>query len=231
MLARVDRSAFTLIELLVVIAIIAILISIALPAIAGARASARQTVCLSDLRQMGIGLNVYVGDNRDRLPYPNWGPTAPEKGWLYQYRPGLDIQNLAPEERQTGSLWPYIEADQAYRCPSHKPPYSGTANLTSYIMNGAVTGYGRMRVPYRLGQMRSDACLLWDANEQPESGPPYNDGASFPFEIVPGHHGLSITCLAADASSVTLRNDEFVALVQDPNANRMWCNPGTPNGR
>ena len=222
---------FTLIELLVVIAIIGILISIALPALAGARSAARQTECLSDLRQMGIALNVYVNDFRDRLPYPNWGPTTPAKGWLYEFRAGMDMQTVAAEERRTGSLWPYLEADKAYHCPAHKPPYVGTANLTSYIMNGAVIGYGRQATPYRLGQMRNDACLLWDANEKPEFGPAYNDGSSFPTEIVPGHHGLSITCLAADASSVTLRNEEFQLLVADQNANRMWCNPGTANGR
>jgi prepilin-type N-terminal cleavage/methylation domain-containing protein len=221
--------AFTLIELLIVIAIIALLVGLSLPALAGARGAARQTECLSDLRQMGVAINLYTNDHRERLPDPNWGPMARTPGWLYG--PGVDAAAGQPDDRQTGALWPYVEAREAYHCPSHKPPYVGTANLTSYIMNGAVRGYGRAQLPYRIGQMRPDSVIPWDANEQPEFGPPYNDGSSFPTEIVPGHHGTSITCLAVDASTVTIRGDEFATLKADPQANRMWCSPGRPDGR
>jgi prepilin-type N-terminal cleavage/methylation domain-containing protein len=222
-------AGFTLVELLVVIGIIAVLIGLLLPALAGARSAARQSACLSDLRQMGLAINLYVNDWRDRLPDPNWGPVAQVKGWLYG--PGVDTANCVPEDRQTGSLWPYLEVDKAYRCPSHKEPYEGTARMTSYIINGAVRGYGRERIPLRIGQFAFDAVLLWDANEQPQFGPPYNDGSSFPFEIVPGHHGSSITCLAADGSSVTINKTDFDTLVADPNRNKMWAYPGSPDGR
>lgn len=221
--------AFTLIELLVTIAIIAVLLGILFPALAGARAAARQTDCLSDMHQMALAINIYATDHREMLPHPNFGPVAVTPGWLYG--PGVDAANAQPDDRKTGSLWPYVESERVYRCPSHKGPYQGTANMTSYIMNGATIAYGRNPLPYRIGQMPADSVILWDGTEEETNIAPFNDGGSYPYEVVPGHHGTAVTCAVIDGSTVVVTGPEFFALRDSPNANRFWCVPGTPNGR
>ena len=62
------RQCFTLVELLVVIAIITILAALLLPAISRAKATARGAACLSNLRQVGIALQLYVQENNNRIP-------------------------------------------------------------------------------------------------------------------------------------------------------------------
>src|SRR5438445_9663041 len=65
---RQRKTAFTLIELLVVIAIIAIIAAILFPVFAAARDKARQAACLSNLKQTGYALHMYLEDYDDRLP-------------------------------------------------------------------------------------------------------------------------------------------------------------------
>jgi len=94
---RAGRGAFTLIELLVVIAIIAILAALLLPALAGAKSRAQRLRCTSQMKQLGLGFSLFVGDHSDQYP-----PTAYSTG-DYQYQLSWDdyihryIGGAAPE--------------------------------------------------------------------------------------------------------------------------------------
>ena len=117
------RPGFTLIELLVVIAIISILAAILFPVFAQAREKARQTACLSNLRQIGTGLLMYVEDYDERLPdrkdlkyslpggyhpWTGWPIPDPRSGWaaliLQPYTHNGDIWTCATVNGAMGSL-------------------------------------------------------------------------------------------------------------------------------
>jgi prepilin-type N-terminal cleavage/methylation domain-containing protein/prepilin-type processing-associated H-X9-DG protein len=81
-MTRRRPSAFTLIELLVVMGLISVLLSLLLPVVGKARAAARSTACLSNVRQLGMTWQLYTADSKGRLPeYIIYTPATPEVAW------------------------------------------------------------------------------------------------------------------------------------------------------
>jgi prepilin-type N-terminal cleavage/methylation domain-containing protein/prepilin-type processing-associated H-X9-DG protein len=112
---RLHRSGFTLIELLVVIAIIAILAAILFPVFAQAREKARQSACISNLKQVGLAAVMYAQDYDETYPGMwQWSPCAIKWHSPYLYPPGFDY-DVADQVCQT---CPYVKNAQVYSCPS-----------------------------------------------------------------------------------------------------------------
>jgi len=104
---RTPQRAFTLIELLVVIAIIAILAAILFPVFAQAKEAAKKTACLSNTKQMGLGLHLYLNDNDDTYPGADqWNPAASNTSASDPRMP-FDLQ-----------LMPYMKSTGIFFCPS-----------------------------------------------------------------------------------------------------------------
>jgi prepilin-type N-terminal cleavage/methylation domain-containing protein/prepilin-type processing-associated H-X9-DG protein len=111
------RKGFTLIELLVVIAIIAILAAILFPVFARAREAARKSTCVSNLRQVGTAMRMYLQDFDERTP---WRVNGSE--WVWAANPANDTY--------WGLFYqPYIKNAGLWHCPSTKINTPGTAGL------------------------------------------------------------------------------------------------------
>ena len=232
--------AFTLIELLVVIAIIAILAAMLLPALARAKDKAIRTQCQNNVKQIALGMHMYVNDNREFLPEPNWNSPWIRKGWLYDAALGSppDISRPPYSTNQarayeTGLLYDYIRNFGVYRCPAEKTNTAGwrgrAQKMSSYLMNGAVCGFGRISPSsFKASQFRQDSVIFWQALETNPGD--FNDGSSSPDEGITKLHSIGTTIGVVDGHVEYLKTVKFYAERNVQTKNRLWCSPDSPTG-
>jgi prepilin-type N-terminal cleavage/methylation domain-containing protein len=104
------RSGFTLVELLVVIGIIAVLLAILMPVLSRAREAAKQTLCLSNMRQIGCAASMYINENQGR------GPTQQDDIYDFDNPAVYDAPN---NYNFLAYLLPYLSSDRrVYVCPT-----------------------------------------------------------------------------------------------------------------
>lgn len=178
-----SRRGFTLVELLIVVGVIGLLVGLLMPALNKAREASSRTVCMSNLHEIYLGLQMYAHDNRGRM-IPKFDlksltltPTDIASG-IHLNVPGDGIQTV---------LKPYCGL-QVFRCPSDSGDATSLVTVferrgTSYNINGAdPTSTDSNKIKFNLRHWRDfggDLFKPWDSD----------DPANVQAKIAAGQHG------------------------------------------
>jgi prepilin-type N-terminal cleavage/methylation domain-containing protein len=138
---------FTLIELLVVVAVIGILAGILLPALAGARQKANRTACLSNLKQIGVAIQMYSDDNESSLP----GPCFSGARASYDRNSSTELIWYIAEALGQPLPGPQTVVAEVFVCPGYRRDAPGLTSMIGrkcYLLNDDVDPGPDFRPPF-----------------------------------------------------------------------------------
>jgi prepilin-type N-terminal cleavage/methylation domain-containing protein len=166
-------GSFTLIELLVVIAMIAILAALLLPALRPAKEKVKITQCLSNLRQIGVGVKMYADDHQGTLP-PRDSTQMGKPGLYENYALGLGGNDPQPihafmPKATSRPLYSYLGRSAAFSCPADKGQEEGWQDLFDDNGNWKPSNYEALGCSYRF-----NASLWGNDTLQTPADPDYN---------------------------------------------------------
>ena len=133
MLSNKKNRAFTLVELLVVISIIALMLAILMPSLAKARRLAKNVICQSNLRQIGLGVTAYVNEYKGAIPYSgkyvfmNPNNKESKNNWI-----GLLTPYLSGSKTPDTLVYDNGKVSRVWMCPEYK---ASSSNPFSYMMD------------------------------------------------------------------------------------------------
>jgi len=217
------QRGFTLIELLVVIAIIAILAAILLPALAAAKSRALRMQCMNQMKQLDLGINLFVGDNSETFPAAGYQATAGVlswDSWIYPYIGGSSSLPLIQAEKGTYGIdasvcdvYGIAPGLNIMACPADTFPkiswmYDASGNLQfsprTYAMNSAGFAYGT------------------DFQVNPDV--PSIGSYPLPDLFQPNRHGVGIYWLSTSATTPDWGAKGYpISVVRDPAGTILLC--------